>query len=76
MEKYLAMGIKELRELAKSKGLPANGSKKDIAERLLSSTHGGKGSSDSKGKKMITNRKMKKIMYFLGKRNAYIRTSI
>jgi hypothetical protein len=50
MEKYFAMGIKELRDLAKSKGLPANGSKKDIAERLLSSTDGGQGSSGSNGK--------------------------
>lgn len=50
MEKYLAMGMKELRELAKSKGLPANGSKKDIAERLLNATNSGMGSSDSKGK--------------------------
>ncbi|KAJ4768136.1 Poly [ADP-ribose] polymerase [Rhynchospora pubera] len=51
MEKYLAMGMKELRELAKSKGLPANGSKRDIAERLLNATDSEKGSSDSKDNK-------------------------
>ncbi|XP_078168947.1 poly(ADP-ribose) polymerase isoform X2 [Carex rostrata] len=51
IEKYLAMGIKELRELAKSKGLPANGSKKDIAERFLNATNSGMGSFDSKDDK-------------------------
>ncbi|KAF3324695.1 poly [Carex littledalei] len=62
MEKYLAMGIKELRELAKSKGLPANGSKKDIAERLLNATNNGMGNSDSKDDKEEKEEKTEKIV--------------
>ncbi|KAJ1687692.1 hypothetical protein LUZ63_019082 [Rhynchospora breviuscula] len=62
MDKYLAMGIKELRELAKSKGLPANGSKKDIAERLLNATDNGNGSSDSKDDNEDKEEKTEKIV--------------
>lgn len=38
VEKLLEMGIRELREMAKARGVPANGSKRELAERLCSSS--------------------------------------
>lgn len=38
VEKLLEMGVRELREMAKAQGVPANGSKRELAERLCSSS--------------------------------------
>uniref|UniRef100_A0A6V7PG07 Poly [ADP-ribose] polymerase n=1 Tax=Ananas comosus var. bracteatus TaxID=296719 RepID=A0A6V7PG07_ANACO len=49
VEKLLEMGIRELREMAKARGVPANGSKRELAERLCSSSSSAEDKDERKG---------------------------